>query len=86
MQIFYANFFANFLCKFFMQIFYANFCMQIFVCKFLYANFLCKFFAVNYFRLGGGEGIIIEHKTDVMLIKFLLTNVNFLQVLILRFA
>ena len=69
-----------FLCKFFTQIFYANFCMQI-----LYANFCMQIFCRKSFRFGG-EGIIIEHKTDVMLIKFLLTNVNFLQVLILRFA
>ena len=81
MQNFYANFFmqifyAKFLCKFF----HANLCMQIF-----YANFCMQIFCRKLFRFGG-EGIIIEHKTDVMLIKFLLTNVNFLQVLILRFA
>ena len=71
--------------NFIMQNFYANFFMQIFIMQNFYANFVCKFFAVNYFRCRG-EGIIIEHKTDVMLIKFLLSNVNFLQVLILRFA
>ena len=85
MQIFLCKFFtqifyANFLRKFFMQIFYANLCMQI-----SYANYCMQISCHKLFPFGG-EGIIIEHKTDVMLIKFLLTNVNFLQVLILRFA
>ena len=74
MQIFYANFLCKFFMQIFLQIFYANFMqifyansvckfiMQIFSCKFLYANFLAEIISVLG---GGGDNNRTQDRCDV---------------------